>query len=112
MRGVSLDRFHELRHEIESLLELNVDVGERLMAVLAQRDQPVVNRDHEKRDKTGNRQENHKLHKSLRIKIGSTLYIVLHFTRLAKALFTALFQGFVLFLGPTCKGSCGGVRNS
>ena len=44
MRGVSLDRFHKIRDQIDAAFELNVDAAPRLVFQVEQTDETVVYR--------------------------------------------------------------------
>jgi hypothetical protein len=52
--GIAFHRLDQIRHKVMALLQLHVDVGERLFAALAQRDQPVVASDQPQRSKPDN----------------------------------------------------------
>ncbi len=45
MRGIALHRFDQIGDQVLALLELDVDVGERLVGALIERDQLVVGAD-------------------------------------------------------------------
>ena len=45
MAGVALDRLDQIGNQVLPLLELDIDVGERSVGVLAQADQAIVSPD-------------------------------------------------------------------
>ena len=45
VRGIALHGIHELRHQVKALLELHVDVGEGILAVVTEFHQAVVHGD-------------------------------------------------------------------
>jgi hypothetical protein len=55
--GVTLHRLHQIGHEILALLELDVDVGEGAVGVLAKRHQAIVGADHHHHQDDDDRQD-------------------------------------------------------
>src|SRR2546423_15579031 len=62
MCRVALDRFDEVRDEVMSPLELDVDVRPGLLHTLAERDEPVVGRDEEEGDHPNDDKDDDDLH--------------------------------------------------
>jgi len=66
VRGVALHGLDEVRDEVVAPLELNVDIGPRLLHALAQRDQPVVRRDEEQDDRDDDDGDDDRFHRPSR----------------------------------------------
>ena len=65
MRGVTLDGLDEVRDQVVAPLELDIDVGPRLLHALTQRDEAVVRADEEQRERGDDDGNDDDLHEAL-----------------------------------------------